>query len=62
MKYKHNKSGRIYDVLSMGIINGTNKDDGDIMVLYRGMKRDGTGVGDFVREIKEFEAKFTPYP
>ena len=58
MKYLHIKSGRIYDVLSTNIINGTNKDDGDVMVLYEGEKRDG-GKAQFVREITEFNEKFT---
>ena len=58
MKYKHLKSGRVYDVLSMNIINATNKDDGSIMVMYQGAKRDGTGNMQFVRELNEFLEKF----
>jgi len=50
MEYKHIKSGRIYNVISMDVINATNKDDGIVMVLYEGMKRDGNGVAKFVRE------------
>ncbi len=61
MKYKHIKSGRIYNVISMKIINATNKDDGTIMVLYEGEKKDGTGIAQFVREINEFNLKFVLY-
>jgi hypothetical protein len=61
MKYKHIKSERIYNVINMNVINATNKDDGKIMVLYEGEKRDGTGIGQFVREINEFNLKFIPY-
>lgn len=60
MIYKHKKSGRLYTVVSMNVINGTNKDDGTIMVLYTGMKRDGSGHGQFVRELNEFNEKFEP--
>ena len=60
MKYKHIKSGRIYNVLSTEIINATNKDDGIVMVLYEGMKRDGNGVAKFVRDFNEFIEKFVP--
>jgi hypothetical protein len=58
MEYLHIKSGRIYKVLSTNIINATNKDDGKIMVLYEGMKRDGSGIGQFVREYDQFMEKF----
>lgn len=61
MKYKHIKSGRIYNIISMNAINGTNMDDGQIMVIYEGMKRDGSGAGIFVREYNEFIEKFKPY-
>jgi len=61
IKYKHIKSGRIYDVISTEIINATNKDDGIKMVLYEGMKRGGNGTAKFVREYNEFLEKFKPY-
>lgn len=60
-KYIHIKSGKIYTIINMEIINATNKDDGDRMVLYKGMKRDGSGIGKFVREYNEFMEKFMPY-
>ena len=61
MEYVHMKSGRIYKVLSTNIINATNKDDGKIMVLYEGMKRDGSGISKFVRQYDEFMEKFKPH-
>lgn len=60
-KYKHKKSGRIYSVISKTIINATNKDDGKIMILYEGEKCDNSGIGQFVRELEEFNIKFEPY-
>lgn len=61
MKYKHKKTGRIYNVISMEIINATNKDDGTTMVLYEGERRDGNGKAQFVRELNEFVVKFEPF-
>lgn len=58
MKCLHLKSGRIYLIISMEIINATNKDDGNLMVLYTGMKKDMSGIGIFVREYNEFFEKF----
>ena len=58
MLYNHKKSGRQYKVLSFDVINATNKDDGKIMVLYEGMKKDGSGMAKFVREYDEFMDKF----
>ncbi len=58
MKYKHLKSGRTYEVLKIGIINATNAQDGETMVLYEGEEIDGAGIGTFVREISEFTKKF----
>ena len=57
-KYIHIKSGKTYDVLDFEVINGTNENDGQVMVLYRGPKKDGRGNGLFVREISEFHEKF----
>jgi hypothetical protein len=56
--YKHKKSGRIYEVVSKKIINATNNVDGQIMVMYIGEKKDGSGKGVFVREFNEFHEKF----
>lgn len=60
MEYIHTKSGRTYEILSWGVINATNDQDGQLMVLYAGEKKDGSGKGVFVREIQEFESKFKP--
>jgi len=60
MDYTHIKSGRTYEVLSLTTVNATNAQDGQIMVLYTGDRRDGSGKGIFVREFKEFQLKFTP--
>lgn len=59
--FKHKKSGRIYEVISDNIINATNNIDGQIMVMYIGEKKDGSGIGTFVREINEFNEKFEIY-
>ncbi len=58
MLYKHKKSGRIYEVVSEKIINATNNVDGQMMVMYIGEKKDGSGKGVFVRESAEFHEKF----
>lgn len=49
MEYRHIKSKRVYNVVHDKVINATNKDDGTIMVLYQGEKKDGSGEGIFVR-------------
>lgn len=56
--YRHKKSGRTYEVISESIINATNDQDGQEMVLYTGERRDGSGKGIFVRELSEFYDKF----
>lgn len=59
MDYKHLKSGRIYDVLTLDAINATNDYDGKRMVIYIGERKDGSGKkGVFVREYDEFNEKF----
>ena len=58
-EYRHKKSGRIYDAVTHNVINATNVDDGQRMVLYIGMKKDGSGKkAVFVREYNEFHEKF----
>lgn len=56
--YRHLKSGRIYEAISLNAINATNEQDGQIMVIYIGEKKDGSGKGVFVREINQFMEKF----
>lgn len=59
MKYRNLKNGKIYEVLSFDVINKTNEQDGQQMVVYIGDKDDGSGKkGIFVREINEFDRKF----
>ena len=58
MKYVHIKSDRVYDVKFFNVINATNAQDGQEMVCYKGMKKDGSGEALFVRETKEFYEKF----
>lgn len=50
---KHNKTGNLYIKLGE-VINATNAQEGQQMVIYT--RNDET----FVRELREFEAKFTP--
>ena len=51
---KHNKTGNTYFVLSLEIVNATNSNDGQRMILYA----NSTGQL-FVRELEEFLCKFT---
>lgn len=55
--YKNNKSGAVYSVVNMDVINSTNNRDGEKMVLYICTK---SGLM-FVREQMEFLKKFTKY-
>ena len=51
---KHNKTGNMYFIFSMEIINATNSNDGQRLILY------GDSIGQlFVRERDEFLNKFT---
>lgn len=51
---KHNKTGNTYLIISMEIINATNSNDGQQMVLYSNLTSQL-----FVREKVEFLNKFT---
>jgi len=55
-QYKHIKSGKLYTVLGI-IINATNSNDGQKMVLYAGSDLFGTHRL-FVRDKTEFFEKF----
>jgi hypothetical protein len=58
--YIHDKTGNRYCVLRKGVINATNAQDGQRMVLYtRWDQPDGL---HFIREQTEFERKFTKEP
>ena len=56
-KFRHNKTGNIYVVLREDVINCTNINSEQIMVLYQ-----NPNIKDkiFVREKIEFYEKFTP--
>ena len=56
-KYKHLKTGNIYELIRDDVINCTNANDDQIMVLY---KTERYPDKIFVREIKEFKEKFKP--
>jgi len=55
-KYIHNKSGKTYQVITNKVINTTNAQDGQTMVLYSTLD----GSITYVREIEEFIQKFKP--
>lgn len=54
-KFKHLKTGNIYEMLRDDVINCTNANDEQIMVLY---KNDNYPDKIFVREKSEFYLKF----
>ena len=55
--YKHLKTGNIYEVIRDDVVNCTNANDDQIMVLY---KTERYPDKIFVREINEFNEKFKP--
>ena len=54
-KYRNIKNGNIYEVIRDDVINCTNANDGQIMVLYKSPKSPELL---FVREKSEFLQKF----
>lgn len=56
-KFKHLKTGNIYEMLRDDVINCTNVNDGQVMVLYKSDKHPDM---IFVREKTEFYSKFEP--
>lgn len=50
-KWEHKKTGKIYTVTGIGV-NCSNKNDGEIIVIY-----ERCGI-TYVREEKEFHEKF----
>jgi hypothetical protein len=54
-KFKHLKTGNIYEMVRDDVINCTNANDEQIMVLY---KREDKPDLIFVREKEEFYKKF----
>ncbi len=55
-KYRNNKNGNIYEVIREDVINCTNANDGQVMVMYKSIEHPEML---FVREINEFKIKFT---
>lgn len=54
-KYRNIKNGNIYEVIRDNVINCTNANDDQKMVLYKSIEHPEML---FVREINEFKAKF----
>ena len=54
--YRNKKNKKLYKVLKNNVINATNANDDDIMVLY--IVVDDKRDLQFVREINEFCLKF----
>ena len=54
-KYRNKKNGNIYEIVRDDVINCTNANDNQIMVLYKSEEHPELL---FVREIKEFNIKF----
>ena len=55
-KYIHNKTGNIYELIRDDVINCTNANDHQTMVLYKNPQYPDLL---FVREKAEFHQKFT---
>lgn len=53
MMYTHIKTGHVYELVQDKVINATNAQDGERMVLYTNLQGDW-----FVREHSEFHQKF----
>lgn len=56
-KFRHIKTGNIYELITDDVINCTNANDGQLMVIY---KRPDKPNMTFVREKSEFYTKFEP--
>ena len=54
-KYKNIKNGNIYEVIRDDVINCTNANDDQIMILYKSIEHPEML---FVRERNEFKVKF----
>lgn len=56
--YVHLKTGNQYLVIHRGLINATNAQNGQRMVLYTPYVKDRDHVPWYIREESEFDAKF----
>lgn len=55
VEWIHLKTGTVYKIHTMDVINATNDRDGQVMVLYS-----NSSGKMFVREMEEFKEKFEP--
>lgn len=51
--YRHNKTGKYYYTIGGKVLNCTNAQDGEEMILY------SDGIRVYCRELKEFNSKFS---
>lgn len=58
--YVHTKTGNKYLVIHRELVNSTNAQDGQRMVLYTAQNTDQGHGPWYVREEAEFDLKFTP--
>jgi hypothetical protein len=56
--YQNNKNNKMYIVIAK-VTNTTNEQDGQKMVLYRALDKNGMQGLMYVREETEFDSKFT---
>lgn len=56
--YTHKKTGKLYVTQRVGVINATNAQDGQKMVIYRAFGVTSLADHWYVREEAEFMAKF----
>lgn len=56
--YVHLKTGNLYLVIHRGLINCTNAQNGQKMVLYTPYTKDREHVPWYTREESEFDEKF----
>lgn len=56
--YVHKKTGNLYLVIHRGLVNATNAQDGQKMVLYTPYVKDREHVPWYIREEAEFDTKF----
>jgi hypothetical protein len=58
MEARHKKTGNKYLIINDNVINATNINDGQLMILYCGKRKNSDSIEIFVRERLEFLEKF----
>lgn len=58
--FVHIKTGNLYLVIHRGLINATNAQNGQKMVLYTPYTKDREHVPWYIRAEDEFDQKFRP--